>query len=142
MNYVLLLLAIGYAFFEGIREYFFYTINRKGGFPDIKTDKSRKLVNAVLFTLVFITPALELGFHIWKILGLILCIWTLRWIVLDGILALMRGAHFFYVGTVAGTDVAIQRISNFIGVPPELTMAASKLICLAVFATFYVLQFV
>lgn len=138
MDLALLLIAAGYSLLEGIREYLFYTINRKGGFPDIPTDKLRKTVNVTMFTLIFVLSGVILRLTEFQMGLLLLASASIRWVVLDGILNAARGLHFFYVGTVATTDVTVRNVGKLLGVPPELVMALSKVLFLGAFITLYI----
>lgn len=141
MDLELFIFAAGFSFIEGFREYAFYTINRNGGFPDIQIDKFRKTVNALLFSMVFFIPCVVLELPWMEIAFVMGCLYSIRWIVLDGVLNAMRGFHVFYVGTVAGTDVYVRKMSSMVGIPPELTMGIVKAFNLACFITAYFISF-
>lgn len=139
MNYAILTFLVVFTILEGKREHLFYIINRKGKFPDIPTDKQRKRLNAFMFTLIFafIGYITKLS---WLQIGSLLGVsYAIRWIFLDGVLNILRDLHFFYVGTVAGTDTSIRKFANWVSWPPELIMAFGKIISLAVFSILYVL---
>lgn len=140
MDLALLLFAVGYSLFEGVREYLFYVINRKGGFPDIRADKLRKVVNASHFFTVFLITALATELSDVQVIAFVFCAAAIRWVFHDGILYILRKESFFYVGTVAAIEITIRKIATRIGVPPELLIGIGKLTFLAGFVTIYILS--
>lgn len=140
IQYALLLFAAGYALFEGVREYLFYVINKKGGFPDIRSDKLRKVVNASHFFTVFLVAALATGLSDLQVAAFVVCAAAIRWVVHDGILYVLRKESFFYVGTVAAIEINTRRIAKWIGLPPELIIGIAKLTFIALFVTLYTLS--
>ena len=90
---------IVYPIIEGIREYYFYRINRAANFSRRSEDSDRKTMNVVSWILCHSFPVLLLanGNCITLILiGIALALY--RWIALDGVVNLRRGLGFWYAG--------------------------------------------
>jgi hypothetical protein len=94
-----LLLLVFYPLLEGLREYFFYQVNRAAGFKLKAVDSNRKTVNVLLWVLACALPVLCFSGGSWVLLGLLAlasAFW--RWVALDGVLNLKRGLGFWYAG--------------------------------------------
>lgn len=140
-----------YSAIEGLREYYFYLVNKSGKFPNRPADKRRKKVNATLFGifsfttyLMLILPDVSFQEDAWYwfmmflktiIFGLFSMI--IRWWFLDGVLNIKRNKNFFYVGSVSDIDILLLRISFKINKTSKTVSILIKSIALIVIITLY-----
>jgi|GEM_PF-6168098 len=95
--YLAILIMILYPFVEGVREYYFYGVNKAAGYSQRSKDSDRKIMNVLTWFMTHVILVLQLGNQDLVLMGLIaiaLAFW--RWIVLDGVLNLKRELGFWY----------------------------------------------
>lgn len=98
-NWITWILFIFYPVIEGIREYYYYGVNRSANFSQRSKDSDRKTMNVITWALCHAIPVLLISTGAWitALLAFIsLAFW--RWIALDGVLNLRRGLGFWYDG--------------------------------------------
>lgn len=96
---VFVVLMVVYPLLEGLREYYFYQINRAENFTLRAVDSNRKTVNVFLWVLITVPSSVSLVNGAWLKVALLFtaaAFW--RWVALDGVLNLKRGLGFWYAG--------------------------------------------
>lgn len=131
MEYIFVVI---FSFVEGIREYLFYNINSKGGFPDQMSDKLRKSTNVVI-AFLFYCGLIVGDVYGYKFVLELSIFFSIRWILLGSILNYARDLPAFYVESVEGTNRAIWYISKKIGINESLVFAICKFGLLGLFIT-------
>jgi hypothetical protein len=99
LPWIVWVLIIVYPIIEGIREYYFYGINRSANFSQRAKDSDRKTMNVLTWILGHGLAAIYLSDYNWLIAALsfvALAFW--RWIALDGVFNVKRSLGFFYAG--------------------------------------------
>jgi hypothetical protein len=103
-----------FSFFEGVREYLVYEIDRAGKFPKRDFANYRKSVNAFLYCLVFICYLIYFVPLSLSMLVMFLCVLFMRWTFLDGTMNVFRDKNFFYSGTVSKIDKMVRKFEAWI----------------------------
>ena len=89
---------------EGYREFLVYTIDLSGGFPRRDLANIRKAINAALFMVGLGLLLLLFSVDIYQFAVLSVYGASVRWIVHDGLLNVLRDLPFFRFGTVSKID--------------------------------------
>jgi len=98
---ILLLTALlfTYPILEGLREYYFYLINRAAKFSLRDIDSNRKTVNVVLWVMMAAYLSWFLGDgDLLKVAMIFIVAAFWRWVALDGVLNVKRDLGFWYAG--------------------------------------------
>lgn len=133
--WILCALLLFYPVIEGVREYYYYGVNRAAGFSQRSKDSDRKTINVITWGLSHALPVVYISAGSWLLLGLIftaLAFW--RWLVLDGVLNVKRGLGFWYAGS-SGRSFT-DKILNPLPVPARAALKLAPLVALLLLILF------
>lgn len=100
----IILMFLIFPVIEGIREFYFYGINKAASFSIRSKDSDRKTMNVLTWVLAHIVPILYLSHDFWlNALILSFTVAFYRWLILDGIVNIKRSEGFFYAGNSGRT---------------------------------------
>lgn len=134
--YLIVFIFLFYPIVEGLREYYYYGVNKAARFSQRTKDSDRKTMNVLTWVLCHCLPVIYLSGNNWLLavaIAVALAFW--RWVALDGVLNVKRGLGFWYAGN-SGRSFT-DKILYPLPVITRATLKISPLIALLVFILWY-----